>query len=181
MDFKNKYFKYKKKYLNLKKKSFSQQGGDKIEKRRSLIGKIVVIKRSNGKEGLWKIDNKVYSHGNRKENDSLWAENLEGFSKWIKIYDEDFDKIILRLATPNEIETYESLVKAQEDLWKSEDKKIFDKFAIEIYYATDLDTLNKIERRKIVGQIFNYKSTHKSIYDLLEKRKNEIEMGIGAL
>ena len=31
MDFKNKYFKYKKKYLNLKQKSFSQQGGSREE------------------------------------------------------------------------------------------------------------------------------------------------------
>ena len=149
----------------------------KQKKRRSLIGKLVLIRRSNGDEEIWKIDDEVYSYGNRKENDSLRFRNLKGYEKSIKIYDEDFDKTILRLATEKEIEQYESLVKAQKDLLKSEDKKKFDEIATEIYYATDLDTLEEIRKDKVVGIIFNYHSNLKSIYDLLERRKNEIERG----
>ena len=80
-----------------------KENGDKIEKRRSLIGKLVLIKRSNGDEEIWKIDNKIYSYGNRKENDSLKFRSIDGYEKSIKIYDKDFEKTILRLATEKDI------------------------------------------------------------------------------
>ena len=149
-----------------------KENGDKIEKRRSLIGKLVLIKRSNGDEEIWKIDNKIYSYGNRKENDSLKFRNHEGLEKSIKIYDEDFDKTILRLATEKEIEVYESQEKTKEDLGKLEDKQIFDKFVKEINSATDLNSLNKIEYNY---PRFNYsRHYYKLLTDLLKKRREEL-------
>merc|ERR1711871_942289 len=94
-----------------------------IEKRRSLIGKIVLIKRSNGDKEIWKIDDKIHSYGNKKRNDSLTFRNHEGLEKTINIYDLDFDNVILRLATEKEKEIYELIIKNKEDLRKLEDQK----------------------------------------------------------
>merc|ERR1711871_567744 len=46
--------------------NLQQNYNDEIEKRRKLIGKIVLIKRSNGNKEIWKIDDKIYSYGNKK-------------------------------------------------------------------------------------------------------------------
>ena len=94
MDFKNKYFKYKKKYLNLKQKSFSQQGGSHEEffKKFNKInkGQIYKTKRKIGWRGEESIIIKITDK--RDENTWIW-ELLKYKNNTDKHYDSELTSL----------------------------------------------------------------------------------------